>query len=165
MADVTINFRADTARAKQNIDTLEREVQNLRQRLGETSASARQAASGVDAVGDQAQQTSGQVRTVNTTLESLSARMNDSRRAALTLRDRMNLLNAEISENRKNLLTADAAQKAIIDTRNRAIRVNQGLLRSEQQRNSAVLAGLTQERRELGVRHERRGVSLMQRRY
>ena len=150
MADVTINFRADTARAKQNIDTLEREVQNLRQRLGETSASARQAASGVDAVGDQAQQTSGQVRTVNTTLESLSARMNDSRRAALTLRDRMNLLNAEISENRKNLLTADAAQKAIIDTRNRAIRVNQGLLRSEQQRNSAVLAGLTQERRELG---------------
>ena len=75
--------------------------------------------------------------------------MNDSRRAALTLRDRMNALNAEISENRKALLTADAAQKAIIDTRNRAIRVNQGLLRTEQQRNSAVLAGLTQERREL----------------
>ena len=68
--------------------------------------------------------------------------MNDSRRAALTLRDRMNALNAEISENRKALLTADAAQKGIIDTRNRAIRVNQGLLRTEQQRNSAVLAGL-----------------------
>ena len=48
VADVTINFRADTARAKQNLSQLEREVQNLRQRLGETSASARQAASGVD---------------------------------------------------------------------------------------------------------------------
>ena len=91
MADVTINFRADTARAKQNIDTLEREVQNLRQRLGETSASARQAAAGVDSVGDQAQRTAGQVRTVNATFEGLEARMNDSRRAALTLRDRMNL--------------------------------------------------------------------------
>ena len=150
MADVVINFSAQTQRARQNLSQLEREVQNLRQRLGETSASARQAASGVDDVGDQAQRTAGQVRTVNATFEGLEARMNDSRRAALTLRDRMNLLNAELAENRKALLTADTAQKGIIDTRNRAIRVNQGLLRSETQRNSAVLAGLTQERRELG---------------
>ena len=149
--DVTIRLRADTARAKQNIETLEREVQNLRQRLGETSASARQASAGVDSVGDQAQQASRQVRVAATTFESLEARMNDSRRAALTLRDRMNALNAELSENRKALLTADAAQKAIIDTRNRAIRVNQGLLRTEQQRNSAVTAGLMQERRELSA--------------
>ena len=148
--DVTIRLRADTARAKQNIETLEREVSNLRQRLGETSASARQASAGVDGVGDQAQRTAGQVRTVNTTLESLSARMNDSRRAALTLRDRMNALNSELADNARALLTADGAQKELIQTRNRAIRVNQGLLRSETQRNSAVLAGLTQERRELG---------------
>ena len=53
----------------------------------------------------------------------------------------------DFRESRKALLTADAAQKGIIDTRNRAIRVNQGLLRTEQQRNSAVLAGLRQERR------------------
>ena len=147
--DVTIRLNADTARAKQNIETLEREVQNLRQRLGETSASARQASAGVDAVGTQSRETAGQVKIVSASFESLENRMHDSRRAALTLRDRMNLLNAELAENRKALLTADAAQKGIIDTRNRAIRVNQGLLRSEQQRNSAVLAGLTQERREL----------------
>ena len=120
-------------------------MQNLRQRLGETSASARQASSGVDAVGDQAQRTSGQVRTVNATFESLEARMNDSRRAALQLRDRMNALNAELAENKRALLTANDAQRTIIETRNRAIRVNQGLLRSEQQRNSAALAGLTQD--------------------
>ena len=55
--DVTIRFDAQTQRARQSVETLEREVQNLRQRLGETSASARQAASGVDAVGDQARET------------------------------------------------------------------------------------------------------------
>ena len=76
--------------------------------------------------------------------------MNDSRRAALTLRDRMNALNAELAENSKRLLTASGSQREVIQTRNRAIGVNQRLLRSEQQRNSAVLAGLTQERRELG---------------
>ena len=37
--------------------------------------------------------------------------MNESRRAALGLRDRMIDLNAEISENRKRLLTADQAQQ------------------------------------------------------
>ena len=63
--DVTIRLNADTARAKQNIETLEREVQNLRQRLGETSASARQASAGVDAVGTQSRETAGQVKIVS----------------------------------------------------------------------------------------------------
>ena len=66
------------------------------------------------------------------------------------LRDRMIDLNAEISENRKRLLTADQAQQQTIATRNQAIRVNQGLLRTETQRNAQALAQFTQQRRELG---------------
>ena len=67
--------------------------------------------------------------------------MNSSRRAALTLRDRMNLLNAELADNARALLTADGAQKELIETRNRAIRVNQGLLRSRNPKKQRSFGG------------------------
>ena len=149
-ATAEIRFSADVRNAQKNIRALNSEVEKLSTRLESTQSVSRQTNTGVTALGTGTRQVSTQVRVASTALDSLEQSMNEARRSALGLRDRIINLNAELAENRKRLLSADGAQKQVIETRNRAIRVNQSFISVEKQRNSQALAQFTQQRRELG---------------
>ena len=142
-ADVQIRFRAESKQAQSEIQQLQKEIAELRQQLGQTQRSAGAAEKGVQQLGGQSRQTAGSV-------EVLETQMNAVRRETLEYRTAISRLNAELAENRQALLTADAAAKKTLETRNRQIRAEQGLLRARQQSSSLTLSALQQERRELG---------------
>ena len=145
-----IRFTADVRNAQKNIQALNREVAQLGERLNTSQGASRQTSAGFNEISTETRQASTQVRQTSASFEMLETQMNEARRSALGLRDRMINLNAELAENRKRLLSADGAQKQVIETRNRAIRVNQSFISVEKQRNSQALAQFTQQRRELG---------------
>ena len=142
-ADVQIRFRAESKQAQSEIQQLQKEIAELRQQLGQTQRSAGAAEKGVQQLGGQSRQTAGSV-------EVLETQMNAVRRETLEYRTAISRLNAELAENRQALLTADAAAKKTLETRNRQIRAETGLLRARQQSSSLTLSALQQERRELG---------------
>ena len=80
----------------------------------------------------------------------LRRRSNAVRRETLEYRTAISRLNAELAQNRQALLTADNAAKKTLETRNRQIRAETGLLRARQQTSALTLSALQQERRELG---------------
>ena len=61
MADVQIRFRAETKKARDEIEQLQGEVRELRQQLGQTQGAATNAATGVDKLGDEARETAREV--------------------------------------------------------------------------------------------------------
>ena len=142
-ADVQIRFRAESKQAQSEIQQLQKEIAELRQQLGQTQRSADAAEKGVQQLGGQSRQTAGSV-------EVLETQMNAVRRETLEYRTAISRLNAELAENRQALLTADAAANKTLETRNRQIRAETGLLRARQQTSSLTLSALQQERRELG---------------
>ena len=60
-ADVQIRFRADSRKARTEIEQLQGEVRELRQQLGQTQGAATNAATGVDKLGDEARETAREV--------------------------------------------------------------------------------------------------------
>ena len=60
-ADVQIRFRADSKKARTEIEQLQGEVRELRQQLGQTQGAANNAATGVDRLGDEARETAREV--------------------------------------------------------------------------------------------------------
>ena len=141
-ADVQIRFRAESKQAQSEIQQLQKEIAELRQQLGQTQRSADAAEKGV-------QQLGGQSRQAARSVEVLETQMNAVRRETLEYRTAISRLNAELADNRQALLTADAAAKKTLETRNRQIRAETGLLRARQQSSSLTLSALQQERREL----------------
>ena len=104
----------------------------------------------------------------STTLDGLENSINQLRRESLSYRGAVNVLNSELAENRQALLTADAAAKANITTRNQQIRAELGLIRVRQQGNATLQATLQQERRELagvtrGLGNTTRGTGILNR--
>ena len=142
-ADVQIRFRAESKQAQSEIQQLQKEINELRQSLGQSQRAA-------DAAGKGVQQLGGQSRQATRSVDVLEMQMNVVRRETLEYRTAISRLNAELAENRQALLTADAAAKKTLETRNRQIRAEQGLLRARQQSSSLTLSALQQERRELG---------------
>ena len=124
-ADVQIRFRATSAEARRDINQLLKEVTDLRQQLGQTGSTSQRALA---------------------TLESSS---DEARRETLRLRKEITDLNAEIAQNTRLAVKADAATRASLAEKNRALRAEQGLSRVQQQRSSQALAGLTHESREI----------------
>ena len=55
-SDVQIRFKATSAEARREIDQLKKEVQELRQQLGQTQRTANQAEASVDKLGDEARE-------------------------------------------------------------------------------------------------------------
>ena len=74
---------------------------------------------------------------------------NALRRESLGYRKQVTELNSELASNRVAMAHADAAGQKLLDTRNKQIRIEQGLARAHQQTASTTLASLTQQRREL----------------
>lgn len=88
-------------------------------------------------------------RQASDAFDRFETQMNSIRRETLLYRDSISRLNIEFAENRRALLTANDAQKTLLETRQRAIRINQSLLQAEKGAAANRLANLTQQRREL----------------
>ena len=141
--DARIVFRADGKQAQQELQKLQKEIAELRQSLGQTQRSADAAEKGIEQLGGQSRQTA-------VAFGALEKKSNAVRRETLEYRTAISRLNAELAQNRQALLTADNAAKKTLETRNRQIRAETGLLRARQQTSALTLSALQQERRELG---------------
>ena len=142
-ADVQIRFKSDSTQAQRDIDALQKEIADLRASLGQSERAADTAGKGMQQLGQQSRQTAA-------SLDALEKQSNAVRRETLDYRTALTKLNNELADNRKALLSADAAGKETLETRNKQIRAEQGLLRARQQSSALTLSALQQERRELG---------------
>ena len=100
----------------------------------------------INASGGNARQ---QLQQVQSEISTLDNRVRTLRTQSLSYRQTVARLNQELANNRKALLTADAASRELLDTRNKEIRAEQGLIRARQQNNSILQATLQQQRRGL----------------
>ena len=91
--------------------------------------------------------------------DSLEQEMNQLRRETLGYRGSLQQLNAELAENRQKMLTADAAAKETLTTRNRQIAAESGLIRSKRESTSVLLADMQLQRREHQKLQESLGMS------
>ena len=142
-ADVQIRFKSNSQQAQRDIAQLQKEIAELRASLGQSERSAESAGKEMQQLGVQSRQTAA-------SLDALEKQSNAVRRETLEYRTAISRLNAELADNRNALLKADGAAKETLETRNRQIRAEQGLLRAKQQSSALTLTALQQERRELG---------------
>lgn len=89
------------------------------------------------------------IQQIQQSMGSLDDRLNDLRRESLSYRGAVTVLNQELAENRKAFLSADSASKALLQTRNKELQAEKGLIAVRQQSNSVLQANLQQQRREL----------------
>lgn len=88
---------------------------------------------------------------VSNRLRDIEQRSNQARRETLQYRDAIAELNREFARNASTLQHADGIAREQLQTRQRQIRAEQGLLRARREQSALTLATLTQERRELGA--------------
>ena len=143
MSDVRIKVEVDSKEAQSALKSLQREIAEITRPVRESGSDLSRLSTEVGQVSDRSRQTSA-------SMDVLERRMNTVRRETLDYRTQLGLLNRELAENRQALLKADDAARETIETRNRQIRAEQGLIRVRQQSSALTLSKLQQERRELG---------------
>lgn len=135
MATAQIRFTGDSREARASVSALETELEGLQAEFKMNTTAS-------DSLARQS-------RTTSVSVEALERNINEIRNETLQYRTTLTQLNAELAQNRQALLSADAASREALETRNRQIQSEQRFLRVRQQTTAISLRNIQDQRREL----------------
>ena len=115
MADVQLRFKADSKKARDDIEQLQGEVRALRQQLGQTQGAATHAATGVDKLGDGARETARHLSAAKDRQSELNTELDKSTSQLGTLKDGIEATTAATEEQGAAVKTAAVAFTEYID--------------------------------------------------
>ena len=115
MADVQLRFKADSKKARDDIEQLQGEVRALRQQLGQTQGAATNAATGVDKLGEGARETARHLSAAKDRQSELNTELDKSTSQLDTLKDGIEATTAATEEQGTAVKTAAVAFTEYID--------------------------------------------------